>query len=481
MYIPSIFSDHMVLQRGIRLPVWGWDDAGRKVTVALGRQSAKTTASEGGFWHTELEAIEPGPPARMTVSNGDTEVCFKNILAGDVWVCSGQSNMGWPLRGSDGSKEEIARAEFSNIRLFNVPPASSKDRQVDIDQSWAVCRPDEAELFSAVGYGFGKAIHEAVKVPIGLINSAVGGSPIECWTDRSVLEADADFRPILERYDSARAHTRAALAEYELVQAKARLSNVTQKMSRPVDPEQGKGIPGGLFNAMVAPYVPFAIRGIIWYQGESNVSRARQYRKLFAAMIRDWRNRWGQGDFPFLFVQLPNYDPGGQEEGCWAELREAQQMALTLPHTAMAVTVDLGRSSDIHPPNKKEFADRLAGVALREVYGRKVSAYGPRYLRHRIEGSAVRVHFSEVEGGLRTGDGEPVRAFSLAGADRRFEAARADIESDHVVVRSEQLPVPVAVRYAWADDPPCNLVNRDGLPAAPFRTDDWPGVTDSRR
>ena len=482
MYIPSIFSNHMVLQRGIRLPVWGWDDVGREVTVNLGLQSAKTTVPDGGFWQITLDPIELGPPLHMTIGNGETEVIFENIVAGDVWVCSGQSNMGWPLCESDGSEQAIACSDHSNIRLFDVPPASSKDRQVDIDQTWQVCRPESAWCFSATGYWFGKAIHEAVATPIGLINSAVGGSPINCWIDRRVLEEDADFRPILDRYDSARAHVRAALSEYELGKAKAQLHNIPLTLAKPNDPQQGKGVPGGLFNAMVAPYIPFAIRGVIWYQGESNVLRAYQYRKLFAAMIDDWRNRWGQGDFPFLFMQLPNYDQSGeQHRDCWPELRDAQQAVLASAHTAMAVTIDIGDSRNIHPSNKKQFADRLANVALREVYGREAAVYGPRYLRHQTEGAAAHVHFSDVEGGLSTSDQEPVREFTVAGGNRRFAAAKARIENDHIVVQSDQVPDPIAVRYAWSNDPRCNLVNTTGLPAAPFRTDDWPGKTHSAR
>lgn len=481
MYVPSIFSDNMVLQRGIRLPVWGWDDTGREITVRLGPQSEKTTVLQGGYWRLDLEPIEPGPPLRMAISNGEAEIEFANILAGDVWVCSGQSNMGRPLCTADGSEQEIPRADFPDIRLYDVPHASSKDRQVDIDQTWQVCRPDSAKFFSAVGYWFGQAIHKAVGVPIGLINSSVGGASIECWADRSILESDADFRPILDRYDFQRAHARSALAEYERALTEARLRNVVLKMERPSYPEQGKGIPGGLFNAMMAPYIPYGIRGAIWYQGESNVGRAYQYRKLLLAMINDWRERWGQGDFPFLFVQLPNYDPGEQARGFWAELRDSQQATLAVPNTAMAVSIDIGQSHDIHPTNKKDFADRLARVALREAYEQDIPAYGPRYLRHEISSPAFRVYFSDSQGGLSAKDGKPLREFALAGADHRFWPAQARIEDNSIIAQSEQVPEPVALRYAWADDPLCNLVNGAGLPAAPFRTDDRPGVTYSRR
>lgn len=474
MYLPSIFSDHMVVQHGVELPVWGWADAGKTVTVRLGDQVREVRLAESGRWQVRLDPIAVGSPRTLTVSDGDETVSFADVIAGDVWVCSGQSNMGWPVQSATDGDRIAEQANCPDIRFFDEPHVLSGEPQIDIEmpRRWHTCTPESARLFPAVGYLFGRAIRDRVDVPIGLIHNAIGGAPCDIYVSRDALSADADFAPILDRYDFIRAHHRKAKQQRE--------ASATST-DPPVDPATTKACPAGAFNGIIAPIIPYAIRGVIWYQGESNVDRAFQYRKLFAALIEDWRRHWGQGNFPFLFVQLPNYEADGGRHTQWAELREAQQMALRLPNTAMVVTIDAGVSDDIHPPDKRPAARRLADVALREVYGRDVQAYGPMYRSHEANGRGFRVEFSHADGGLMTSDGAQPRGFALAGSDRQFVDAEAVIESKQVVVQNDQVADPVAVRYAWCNDPAVNLCNQAGMPVAPFRTDDWPGVTDSCR
>jgi len=452
--LPALISDNMVLQRGVRTRVWGTADPGEQVTVRLAGQQETTRANAQGRWQVMLGPLEAGGPFEMTVS-AHKSTTVRNVLVGSVWVCSGQSNMAWPVSLSANPQQEIEEARYPGIRLFTVSMKAAADPQRNVVGKWVECSPETVGGFSAVAYFFGRELHKATGIPIGLIHSSMGGTPAEAWTSMSTLAADPDFKEIVARRN----------------RGPAKPDFIT---------------PTYLYNGMIAPLTPYAIRGVIWYQGESNAGRARQYRKLFPAMIRDWRQAWRQGDFPFLFVQLANFMQPAKEPGApsdWAELREAQMMALAVPNTAMVTAVDLGTAFNIHPKNKQEVGWRLARRALSTVYGRKVACHCSVYDGMTIEGNQIRLRFKNAEGGLwaRPTHLDAQKAFAIAGKDGRFAWAEAKIEGDTVVVSSKDVPAPVAVRYAWGDNPPCSLYNKAGWPALPFRTDDWPGVTQGKQ
>ncbi|GIV19155.1 MAG: 9-O-acetylesterase [Armatimonadota bacterium] len=490
--LARIFSDHAVLQRGKPVPVWGTAEPGEKVTVEFRGQKVSTTANDNGEWRVTLKPMPAGGPFQMTV-RGHNTIVLQDVLVGEVWVCSGQSNMEWPVALSNNAEQEIAQANHPQIRLFMVPKAVADRPLKDLSGgAWQPCTPETVRNFSAVGYFFARELQKTLKVPVGMIQTAWGGTPAESWTSKPTLMANSSLRYLLENwrraemdYPQAQENYRKQLAEWEKVAAQARAEGKPEpkKPDPPQDPRTNPWKPSGLFNAMIAPIVPYAIQGAIWYQGESNAGRAYEYRTLFPAMIQDWREAWAQGDFPFLFVQLANFMAAKPEPGesAWAELREAQLMTLSLPKTGMAVAIDIGDANDIHPRNKQDVGKRLALNALAIAYGKKVVYSGPVYERMKREGNAIRLYFKHVDGGLMTPNGEPLKGFAIAGADRKFVWAEARIEGNTVVVQSPQVPEPVAVRYAWADNPVCNLYNRAGLPASPFRTDDWPGVTQQGR
>lgn len=490
--LARIFSEHMVLQRGKPVPIWGFAEPGEKVTMEFRGQKVSTVADRTGVWRVVLSPMSAGGPFRMTV-RGNNTVELSDVLVGEVWVCSGQSNMEWPLFLARDGEREVASANHPRIRLFMVPKSVADVPQSDLNGGqWAVCSPETARNFSAVGYFFARELHHQLGVPVGMIQSAWGGTPAESWTSLATLESNPVLRPILanweravQDYPQALRRFRQQMAQWEENAALARAEGRPEppRPNRPTPPRNNPWKPAGLFNAMIAPIVPYAIQGVIWYQGESNAGRAYEYRTLFPAMIRDWRRVWGQGDFPFLFVQLANFLPVRPEPGesAWAELREAQTMTLALPKTGMAVAIDIGEADDIHPRNKQDVGERLALNALAIAYGKKIVYSGPIYTRMRREGNAIRLYFKHVDGGLTTPNGEPLKGFAIAGPDRKCVWAEARIDGDTVVVSSPQVTEPVAVRYAWADNPLCNLYNRAGLPASPFRTDDWLGVTAPRR
>lgn len=490
--LARIFGDHMVLQRGKPVPVWGTADRGEQVTVEFRGQKVSTVADRTGSWRVVLKPMGAGGPYTMTV-RGNNMITLQDVLVGEVWICSGQSNMEWPLFLARDGEREVAAANHPQIRLFMVPKAVSDVPLDDLSGGqWVVCSPETARNFSAVGYFFARELNRELGVPIGMIQSAWGGTPAESWTSLPTLESNPLLRPIVESWErSVQAYPQAArgylqqMEQWEVNAARARAEGRPEppRPNRPTPPRSNPWKPAGLFNAMIAPIVPYAMQGVIWYQGESNAGRAYEYRTLFPAMIQDWRRAWRQGDFPFLFVQLANFmavrpEPG---ESAWAELREAQTMTLALPKTGMTVAIDIGAADDIHPRNKQDVGRRLALNALAIAYGKKVVYSGPIYTRMKREGSTIRLFFKHTDGGLMTPNGEPLKGFAIAGADRRFVWAEARIDGDTVVVSSPQVSDPVAVRYAWADNPICNLYNKAGLPASPFRTDDWPGVTAPRR
>lgn len=485
---PSIFGDHMVLQQGKSLPVWGKADPGETVVVTLGKRSQSATACAEGRWMVELPKMKAGGPYELKIEGKDNALVFKDVLVGEVWLGSGQSNMQWPVNRSANAEQEIAAANYPEIRLFSVTRTVALTPQEDSEGAWVVCSPETIPEFSAVLYFFGRELHKQLKgVPMGLVHTSWGGTPAESWTSRSMLESDPELTGFVQAWDKhlaeypeAKAAYDTAMQEWEAAAKQAEEANT----EKPPKPEAPRGpdhpwVASGLYNAMIAPLVPYAIQGAVWYQGESNANRAYQYRKLFPAMINDWRNAWGQGPFSFYFVQLANFtdvlpDPGDSQ---WAELREAQTMTLSLKNTGMAVIIDIGEAKDIHPQNKQDVGKRLALNALAKDYGKDVAWSGPMYHTMRVWKGKATLGFTHTHGGLTTRDGESLKGFAIAGEDRRFVWADAVIKGKRVVVSSPEVPHPVAVRYAWADNPECNLVNGKGLPASPFRTDQWPGIT----
>ena len=486
--LPAVISDNMVLQHGMEVPIWGWAEPGEKIEVRFGIYSYgwRTTTGKDGKWMVKIGPLRAGGPYEIIIKGNNT-ITRKNILVGEVWVCSGQSNMQWSVRQSANAEQEIAAADYPNIRLFTVERKPAEEPQSDCVGDWQLCSPQTVPGFSAVAYYFGRKLHKELNVPVGLIHTSWGGTPAEAWTSKKTLESDPDFEPILKRYDDAIAKYPQAKKKYEedvkkwkeaVKKAKAKGKKAPRRPSRPFGPWNPHS-PAGLYNGMIAPLIPYGIGGAIWYQGESNAGRAYQYRKLFGAMIANWRNDWGQGNFPFLFVQLANFMAVNPEpsESAWAELREAQLMTLALPKTGMAVIIDIGEANNIHPKNKQDVGKRLALWALARSYGKKLEYCGPIYKSMRVEGSKIILHFDHVGSGLVAGGGGPLKGFAIAGADRKFVWADAKIDGDTVVVSSDKVSEPAAVRYAWADNPVCNLYNKEGLPASPFRTDDRPGIT----
>jgi len=630
--LPSLVGDNMVVQHHAKVRIWGWADPGENVSVTMAKKSARTQADSKGKWEVQIGPFQPGGPHEMKIAGKNT-IVVKNILVGEVWVASGQSNMEWQLRNSAHGAEEIAAANTPEIRLFTVKKATSLDTRDDVAGKWVLCSPDTAGDFSAVAYFFGKELHQATKVPVGLIHSSWGGTPAEAWTSRSALAAVPEFHSLVEALDKSAASLPSALRDYQAALAEWERKNYLQDpgnrgaelgyakpdhnesewktmrlpqawetaglsidgavwfrktievpagwagkdlslslgaiddfdttyfnggqvgttgtetpnywmaprkyvvpghlvragrnviavrvfdhygdggftgpasdmwigpvnsasvslvgdwvykvefaaepvkvdySTQPVAPtgSRNPNSPTVLYNAMLAPLTSYSIRGVIWYQGESNAGRARQYRTLFPCMIRDWRAAWKEGDFPFLFVQLANYQAPRAEpsESGWAELREAQLMTLKVPETGMAVIIDIGEERDIHPKNKKDVGHRLALWALANTYGQKLEYSGPMYERFTVEGDKIRVRFSHAAG-LTTKGEAALEGFAIAGADGKFVWAKAKIEGTDVVVWNESIRNPRAVRYGWADNPAVNLYNGAGLPASPFRTD----------
>jgi sialate O-acetylesterase len=462
--LPSIFSDHAVLQRDMKVPVWGWAEPGSEVHVAIAGQTQKATADDKGKWRVTLEPLSVSDaPLKLVVESGDDRLERNDILVGEVWLCSGQSNMEWPVEDTWNADLVIPAANHATLRLVRVKGQGSQTPVEDFEGGWRVCSPETVKNFSAVGYHFGRELQQHLGVPIGLVDNSWGGSACEAWIRRDRLEGNPLYEKQLTDWDKI-------AAEYEKTK----------------DPKQrdrlaGNQRPANLYHARLGPILGFAIRGAIWYQGESNAGRAFQYREMFPLMIQNWREDWGQGDFPFYWVQLADFmaEKPQSGESAWAELREAQTMTQDrLANTGQAVIIDIGEGADIHPRNKAEVAKRLARWALARDYGRDIVCQSPRYESMANDGDAVVLKFKDVGGGLRTVDSGEVKGFAVAGEDRKWSWAEAKISGpDQVTVRSSAVPKPVAVRYAWADNPVCNLYNKVGLPVTPFRTDDWPGVT----
>ncbi len=445
--LPAIIGDNMVLQRQSQATLWGWAGPGERVRVEAGwGATVATVTGPDGRWQMLIPTPPAGGPFSLRITGDDNTLALGNIMIGEVWICSGQSNMEMPVaatnrwyQGVQGAEAEIASAELPGIRFFTVENAFSAAARDDCRGAWVTCTPQTVATFSATGYFFGREIHESLGVPVGLISADWGGTVAEAWMSEAALREFPQIEPI------------------------------------PKGTAMHQNMPSVLFNGMIAPLIPYTIRGAIWYQGESNRSTAARYRTLFPALIDDWRRAWGQDEFPFYFVQIAPYRYGG-DVGQTAELREAQFMALAAPNTGMTVTMDIGDPNDIHPSRKKEVGRRLSLWARANTYGETDLVHsGPLYRSMTIEGSAIRVRFDHVGGGLELRD-LPRSHLVIAGPDKRFVVARAVVDGDSVVVSSRRVPRPVAVRYAWEAAAEPNLFNREGLPASPFRTDDWTGV-----
>ena len=621
--LPDLFASHMVLQQQKPIPVWGWAMPGDKVTVTMAGQTQTAKADKAGRWQVNLSPVAAGGPYTMMVSGKSGSATLDDVLVGEVWLCSGQSNMEWPLSAAKNGKVEIAEANYPTIRQFYVPHVTATEPQSAVAGTWSSCSPQTAGKFTAVGYFFARDLQKTLNVPIGLVHSSWGGTHSETWTSREAIASDAALRPSLDAIgkanESAAAKTKALTSLIENVQGKmptpteaatyrqksttddawptmqipalfdANLGNMdgvvwfrkTISISQNTDTKditlnlgaiddhdstfingqlvgtvqayneprkytipagllkQGNNViairvtdtgggggfmakaddmtltgsnwsiplagnwhykvtqlfssstengpnahPTLLFNAMLKPLVPYAIRGVIWYQGESNAGRAKQYQTSFPLMITDWRKQWGD-DFPFLFVQLANFNSGGgnsQKGSSWAELREAQTMALSLPNTGMAVTSDIGNPNDIHPTNKQDVGKRLAAEARRVAYKQPLTSTGPQYKSLIVKENQAILTFANVGAGLTTPDKYGyLMGFEVAGDDQKFYYARAEIRGDSVIVHADSVAKPVAVRYGWADDNgEVNLYNKDGFPAVPFRTDTWKMVTEGK-
>jgi len=533
--LPAIISDNMVLQRNIEVPIWGWANAGEAIQVTFKNKIFKGIAGNDGKWHIKLAKYSAGGPYQMLITTDQERTVIKNILIGDVWVSSGQSNMEFGIQTERNGPEAISKATDTLLHFFYVPMAYALQPQADIaagaadspNGKWVVCSPQQMadpkwawHGFSAVGYYFAQQIRHTTGVPVGMIATYKGGTPAQAWISIDGLQQQPEFKnyvakhqALVDHYNDAKAVYPQQLTAYkdaqkqwdeevgdgyktvlkqwdaEVAQAKANgLKSPPQpKPSRPAPqapqtPEGGFGAPANLYNAMVSPIIGYGIKGVIWYQGEGNgdlLADAVAYKDLFPLLINDWRNQWHQGNFPFLFVQLANFrNPAVKpSEGNWPWVREAQLKTLSLPATGMAVITDIGEADNIHPKNKRDVGLRLALAARHVAYGENIIFSGPVYKAMKIEGNRIRITFNYTGGGL-TADSTynpatGLKGFGVAGSDGNFVWAKAIIDGNTVIVSSGDVANPVAVRYNWADNPPGNLYNAEKLPASPFRTDDW--------
>jgi len=621
--MPKVFSNHMVLQRDIEIPVWGNAPAGTEITIQFGNTQTKGTTDENGKWMLHLPKFKASGPYKLVVlqtGKSEQKIVFDDVMCGDVWLASGQSNMELQVQQAKDAAKEIKQANYPNIRFFFVPHNKSVKVETDVlDGSWSVCDSVNIKTASAVAYYFARKIHTDLNVPIGILQSTWGGTPVEAWTSKEMLLTspitrdkviandtvnpthfvkdsldlirfwDIVYHPksktektvIQSSYDDSKwtdvkmpsVLKTSGIPYYEgmiwlrkeiELPAYFNIKNAMLHLGHPemnytvyingneicktiwnANPIQNFSVPakfihkgknllsvrmaylwggGGfnppaeemflsdgnsqisiagnwkyrkdqepalpkihyyqysptfLYNAMIHPILPYGLKGFLWYQGEANDTLAYNYRTLFPMMITDWRIRWQQGYLPFIYVQLPNYKKRQSEpmESEWAELREAQAMTLTQPKTGMVCTIDLGEAENIHPKNKQDVAFRLALQAEKMVYGKQDIVSGPTFHSFGIEGNAIRVSFSEIGSGLKTKDNSFPREFTIAGADKKFYKAVAQIQGNEIIISSDKVANPVAVRYAWSDNPDCNLINAEGFSAIPFRTDNWKGIT----
>lgn len=490
--MPALFSDHAVLQRDKPLPVWGWAAPGEQVSVSLGTQKGAATAGADGRWMVRLPS-QPVSKVSLTLSvAGKNKVEIKDVLLGDVWLCSGQSNMTMPLANYGkvpDMMDDVAKADFPMVRQFGVDKDFAVTPQTDVKGEWLVCNPKTAPRFTAVPFYFARKLNAETGVPIGILRSAAGGSIIECWLSLDTVLNTPALEPFAKKL-------RDSLALWETEKAAALKDG--KKPDSPDFPEYPFGNKVRrpwcvtLHNGMIAPLAPMALRGVLWYQGETNAASVKAgelYYEKKVALIGAWRRLFEDAALPFYFVQLPNYlktSDAPTDADRWALMRETQRRCLSVPHTGMAVTIDIGEAEDIHPKNKFDVGERLALLALANEYGKRALVVsGPLFRAMKIEGSKARLTFDSIGGGLMAAKkegrspaveekGAKLRRFAIAGADKKWVWADAVIEGDTVVASSPQVAAPVAVRYAFANNPGgANLYNRAGLPASPFRTDNW--------
>ncbi len=572
--LPSIISDHMVLQQDAECVIWGWTDANKGVSVSIQDKELFTTADVNGKWQVKLPPLEANGPYEMTIKAGANQKTITDILVGENWIGSGQSNMQWSMNKTDTGEAEIKKANFQNIRLFYVPRVTADKPQKNVEAKWVICTPENIENFSAVLYHFGKELHQTLNRPIGLILSSWGGTPAEAWTSKEKMEQmpEIDFlkKSMISRTKSSEEDlayfekvikdsesktstindTKEIIGTYDVISGdnseypgvlrvtndngklnaffnwQRTTNNVTFKVDeltftymakafspdpftiklkfidntvkgtindgdgvgkspingvKRTDPTKGlklgrppyQSYPSHLFNAMLSPLIPFTIKGVVWYQGEANVSRANKYNKLFTNMIIDWREKWNQGDFPFYFVQLAPYHYRDIDGVDSAKLREAQFKTMSLSNTGMAVITDIGNIDDIHPRNKKEVGRRLSLWALAKDYGNKDLVYsGPLYKSMKVEAGKIRLEFDNIGSGLISKRGS-LTNFKISGRNKKFITANANVKGNSIIVSSPKVLKPIAVRFGFTNGSEPNLFNKEGLPASTFRTDNW--------
>jgi sialate O-acetylesterase len=471
--LPSVLADHMVVQRGLPVHLWGTAAPHENVAVTFRGETKSASADELGRWSLYLSPGEAGGPFAMTVKAANT-IELNDILVGDVWVASGQSNMEFPMKELINAETEIAAAQNPKIRIFRVEHRPSDFPRSDVEaKTWALCTPESVADSSAIAYYFARDLYQKMNIPIGLVESFWGGTAAESWTSLHTLSADASLMPVfaerskmVDEHESTLLQQQQEELDFQAAVAKAKAEGKPAP-HRSWHPDFAAWAPAALYNGMIAPLTRFAIRGVIWYQGEANGGeRAPLYAHLFQTMIADWRKNWDEGDFPFLFVQIANWTTA--PDGRWPEVRDAQRQALALRNTGMAVTIDIGDPVDIHPKNKRDVGLRLALAARAIAYGEKVEWSGPLYREVTQEEHALRVWFDHADG--LVAKGAELTGFEVAGADRNYSAADARIEGTSVIVSNPAVQKPVSVRYGWAANPNCNLVNREGLPASPFES-----------
>ena len=498
--LASPFTSHMVLQREMKVPVWGTAEPGERVIVGFAGQEKSATAGADGRWRVDLDPLAASADGRTFIARGSQSgqpVQLDDVLVGEVWLASGQSNMDFTVSkkvkyfaGIANEEQEIASANYPLIRMFTGALTTAYEPKDRVGGEWRVCSPETVPAFSAIGYIFARDLHREIKLPVGVVTLAFGASTAEAWIPRETMAADPELKPMLDRFDAAvknfREHPPAAVAAPRSEDVSAQGPAAGQQNAGKDKAGPGRGRRGGgprdpahdqhnatvLFNAMINPIIPYAIRGAIWYQGESivgGIAGVALYPHVQETLVRDWRRLWGEGDFPFYIVQLAGQEAASNRP----EVREAQATLLArVPNAGMAVTTDIGEAKNVHPHNKQDVGDRLARIALANVYGRNIEFSGPAYESMKIEGGSIRVSFSHLGGGLVAKGGGPLNWFEIGGADGKYVSADAKIDGDTVVVSSPKVAAPAAVRYAWVNFPDgCNLFNAAGLPAAQFRTD----------
>jgi len=492
--LPSIFGSHMVLQRDHANPVWGWAAPGEKITVSIAGQSHSVTTDKDGAWRVKLQPLKVNAKGQTLTIKGSNTITLTDVLVGEVWVCSGQSNMAMSVDRAYDPDLEILTAKYPNIRLISVPQVGTQELQNDFKGEWTAATPETVGSFSAVGFFFGRTLHQALNVPIGLIDNAWGGSAAEAWIRRDRLAKLPAAKPYMEQWKKTEAdydHEKTVavfdqrLEKWQAAAAAARKAGkpTPRRPRNPRNPMTGQHRPGNLYNGVLKPTIGYGIRGAIWYQGESNSGRAKAYRDVFPLMIQNWRDEWGQGDFPFYWVQLADFRDETPEpmDDNWAELREAQTMTMDrLKNTGEAVIIDIGEGRDIHPRDKQNVAKRLARWALAKDYGLKIPCQSPRFKSMEIKGNKAILTFDHVGLGLYSFDVRDPKGFAICGKDREFVWASARIVGKNQVEVWAEGVTPTQVRYAWAVNPVCTLMSREGLPATPFRTDDFPMVTEGK-